>query len=343
MPTYKVPAKAVPSGGFTVPKSYDIVDLSLQKQLVYINAEAGIARLGGPDGGVIARWGDEVARINGSIRNDRMIGDSDGAVLMGGKGHDILQDGGFNALGSKMFGGVGNDKLYLYSATGSKADGGEGNDNFTFIDRTAGHLISGGAGMDSVIYRDTDAATTERLVVDLRHGTVLSNGTQVASISGIENFYAGSGNDFIYGDGNDNRLSGGEGNDKLHGGRGNDKLLGGDGDDFLNGGYGNDVMNGGRGNDYFAAGYDSDTFQFDLLTAGEVDTISIFGRSDRLDFRGAVDSLDDLDIAIDTSNPSHKTATISIEVGGGVHTIVIEKLLSTMSLTDDLAQHALVG
>ena len=102
-------------------------------------------------------------------------------------------------------------------------------------------------------------------------------------------------------------------------------------------------MNGGAGNDYFAAGYDDDTFQFGALAAGEVDTISIVGRSDTLDFRGGASSLSQLDIVIDETDPAHKSATISVDVDGGVYTLVIERLLSTHTLTDELAQHVLVG
>lgn len=344
MATYKVPTGTVPSGGFAVSNSYNVVDLTQLKQILVVDAEAGTARIGSATGQMLAHWGDSVARINGSQRGDKMIGDDDGAILMGGNGHDTLMDGGFGARGSQLFGGIGNDKIYLYSATGSKGEGGDGNDNIVFTDGTLGHRINGGAGVDSLIYRDTHADTDERLVVNLNSGTVLANGTQVAKIAGIENVFAGDGKDFVYGDAQNNKLAGYDGDDKLHGANGNDLLFGGGGDDFLNGGHGNDLMNGGTGNDYFAAGYDSDTFQFDILTAGEVDTISIFGRTDKLDFRGAVDKLSDLEVAIDATDPSHKTATISIDVdGGGVHTIVIEKLLSTMSLTDELAQHVLVG
>lgn len=343
MATYKVPATGIPSGGFAVPDSFTIVDLSLQKQLVVVDAEAGTARLGSATGPIVAHWDDNVTRINGSIRGDRLIGDDDGATLVGGDGHDTLEDGGFSALGSKMYGGNGNDKFYLESATGSRADGGNGNDSFFVSDSTKKHVITGGNGVDTLVYRDADDDTHERVTVDLRTNTMSVDGVKVASVSGIERVYTESGKDLLYGDANNNRFVGGDGADRLHGYGGNDTLFGGEGNDFLNGGYGDDIMNGGAGNDYFAAGYDSDTFQFDQLNAGEVDTISIIGRTDTLDFRGAVSSLGELDIVIDDSDPSHKTATISIDVDSGVHTVVIEKLLSIHTLTDELAQHVLVG
>ncbi len=344
MPTYKVPASAIPSGGFAVSNSYNIVDLSLQKQLVVVDAEAGTARLASAGGSIVAHWGDSVVRVNGSIRGDRLIGGDDGTTLVGGEGHDTLEDGGFGARGSKMYGGVGNDKFYIGSTvSGSRADGGDGNDSFFVADGTRGHIITAGNGVDTLVYRDADDDTHERVAVDLRTGVMSVDGVKIASVTGVENVYTESGKDLLYGDDNSNRLLSGDGADRLHGNGGNDALFGGNGNDFLNGGYGNDVMNGGAGNDYFAAGYDDDTFQFSALAAGEVDTISIVGRSDTLDFRGAVSNLNELDIAIDTSNPSNKTATITIDAGGGVHTIVIEKLLSTLTLTDELAQHVLVG
>ena len=54
MPTYNVPASAIPSGGFAVSNSYNIVDLSLQKQLVVVDAEAGTARLASAGGSIVA-------------------------------------------------------------------------------------------------------------------------------------------------------------------------------------------------------------------------------------------------------------------------------------------------
>ena len=85
-------------------------------------------------------------------------------------------------------------------------------------------------------------------------------GEGMDQLIGIENIFAGSGNDSITGNASDNALYGEDGNDTIDGGLGNDRLDGGAGDDWLIGGGGIDQIRGGSGRDTFEVrknpGYD---------------------------------------------------------------------------------------
>ena len=159
-----------------------------------------------------------------------ITGTSGNDTLEGGPGRDILS------------GLAGNDELY----------GAGGAD-----------LIDGGPGRDIVGYLSTDedpsATTTQRVEADLTIGAYRVGGV-VSRVSNVESAYGGASadllrgngraNDFWAGPGND-RLYGLGGNDRLEGGEGADALYGGSGDDTLNGGYGlgTDILDGGFGND----------------------------------------------------------------------------------------------
>ena len=123
-------------------------------------------------------------------------------------------------------------------------------------------------------------------------GNQLAN--QLWGEDGIDQIFAGLGDDFVYGGQGADQLSGDAGNDVLYGGDGNDKLYGGAGQDTLYGGAGNDQMNagadggdqyGGAGNDLMGAGAGADVFHFS--TGCETDTIKGFNAAqDRLVFTG---------------------------------------------------------
>jgi Ca2+-binding RTX toxin-like protein len=78
------------------------------------------------------------------------------------------------------------------------------------------------------------------------------------AIHGIENVFAGSGNDTLTGNALNNILRGGGGTNKLTGLGGSDILVGGAGVDTLEGGYGRDLLIGGDGKDVLNGGYDDD-------------------------------------------------------------------------------------
>jgi len=116
------------------------------------------------------------------------------------------------------------------------------------------------SGKDTVNFR-TDT-TDQRVdlsdqgvwdVFGLKGNVVLARGTV------IENYIAGSGNDWVNGNDVRNRINGGRNDDTLNGLGGNDILNGNGGRDLLRGGDGKDKINGGGGGDVIDGGNGSDT------------------------------------------------------------------------------------
>jgi len=163
--------------------------------------------------------------------------------VVGGTGANVITD----AIGANSLWGNG------------------GNDTFVLLGDNARDVINGGAGIDTADY---SAATDNLSVTSLNSGVVVG-GTGLTpdtsdTLTAIENFVAGAGNDSVTGSNVANSLSGGGGNDTLNGGAGNDTLNGDTGDDMLVGGTGNDTLNGGAGNDTLLGGAGADT-----LTGGD--------------------------------------------------------------------------
>ncbi len=116
---------------------------------------------------------------------------------------------------------------------------GAGNDTLSLVVDNARDVISGGAGADTVNF----SAFTTGLSVNLGNSVAVSvvtgSGTADASsdtLTGIENFTGGSGNDVITGSGTNYVIN------VLNGGAGNDRITGGFGEDILTGGAGNDTF-----------------------------------------------------------------------------------------------------
>jgi Ca2+-binding RTX toxin-like protein len=170
---------------------------------------------GGNGGDTLAGNGSANALI-GNGGNDTLNGDAGNDTLDGGSGNNTLS------------GGAGNDTLVAST----------GNSNRSTMD--------GGADVDTVDY----SAFTSALTVTLNGSTVATvtgtaggggSGGAADTIVNIENFFAGSGNDSITGDGGANDLRGGAGNDTIRGGAGADAITGGAGNDNLDGEAGNDT------------------------------------------------------------------------------------------------------
>lgn len=158
----------------------------------------------------------EADYLSGTNADDDLSGLEGNDTLVGGKGADILR------------GGDGDDRLYVDAAD---------------------LLISGGAGIDTVLVQGTVGVT-----LDL-------------SVSEVERVYGSAGDDvltatdaaagvFIDGRRGNDTITGSAFNDLLRGGDGNDLLQGGAGDDTLVGGPGFDTLLGGDGNDrFYISGY----------------------------------------------------------------------------------------
>jgi Ca2+-binding RTX toxin-like protein len=152
--------------------------------------------------------------ITGGAGDDTLIGNSLSNILTGNSGNDKLN----GADGSDVLtGGQGNDSYYFGAASG----GGEvdrinefssqGTDLLSFSSVTSDISLN----LGSVAVQDVHAARK----------------LQLSSAAGIENVFAGTGNDTLIGNQLANSISGNLGNDKFNGGPGNDWLRGGKGDD----------------------------------------------------------------------------------------------------------------
>jgi len=153
------------------------------------------------------------------------------------------------------------------------------NGNDTLIGGLGNDMLNGGLGVDTV----DGSGRTENWVVNLGSGVALITGVESNSLSSIENFLGGSGDDRVFGSIEDNELIGNDGEDLLAGLDGADTLDGGLGDDSLAGGNGNDTLIGGDGNDRLFGNNDNDTIfggaGNDFTNGGNGDDV-IFGGDD---------------------------------------------------------------
>jgi len=223
--------------------------------------------------------------------NDTLTGGAGNDTVDGGAGNDVLRavvgDGNDTYIGGagidtyNMLATTADANIDLTASTASSADtgvdtltgienvvggtganvitdavganslsGNGGDDTFVLLGDNARDVINGGTGIDTADY----SAATVDLTVTLNSGVVGGTGTTAAlsdTLTGIEDFVAGSGNDKVTGSSVANRLSGAGGDDILIGLNGNDTLNGGAGTDTLVGGAGADNLTGGDGADVF--------------------------------------------------------------------------------------------
>ncbi len=145
---------------------------------------------------------------------------------------------------------------------------------------TSSFTIIDDGGDDTINFSNT----TANQQVDLNPETISDVGGLVGNMiimrdTIIENFFSGSGDDFIKGNLADNFLDGGAGNDKIWAGAGNDVVRGDFGNDIIRGGAGNDTLNGNRKHDM-------------LIGEGGNDILRGGGGRDRLDGGAGNDRLE---------------------------------------------------
>lgn len=209
---------------------------------------------GSGDDLIIGSSGDN--SLLGQGGDDSIDGGAGIDTIYGGDGDDIL-NGGSGSF-ETLYGGLGNDTLFVRS--------GEGSDN-----------LYGDEGIDTANFSDM----TLSLTVDMAAGQY-GYGSLTYTLSGFERFIAGSGNDSVTGSTGDDTLSGGAGDDSLFGGSGNDRLVGGAGNDWLQGGSGIDTVLGGGGDDriYLQSGMFLDSIDGgignDTLDASDYDVPGFF-------------------------------------------------------------------
>ena len=300
---------------------------------VRINLLNQTARDGDAEGDT---FGTDIEDVQGSMHDDRLIGDNKANSLWALAGDDFLSgDSGDDDL----YGGAGDDEL----------DGGRGND-----------ILAGGPGADELIggdnsptvgdtasYAGSMAGVTVRLHSfqamggdaegDTFDETVVYPWTDMdeddnpiereATLPDIENLTGSNHADILAGDHRANTISGGRGDDKLYGGpdgddSNSDTLNGGSGNDMLFGGVGADTLNGGSGNDSLWGGPGQDVVNgddgHDMIyvnfepgeTAETTDTVNGGDGNDTISFEKWVDEEDD---TIVTLNLSTSTSITNIE------------------------------
>ena len=238
--------------------------------------------------------GDGNQTIQGTIRDDELIGGTGNDLLFGKTGDDILRGNSGNDI---LNGQEGDDLL----------DGGTGNDQLIGGTGDDTILFSRGDGQDTVIINSDvpDETDTIQFAPDISPDdvSVRANGSDLLLfIDGtsdrlkIENWFGSSepsvkriqfddgtlwdvptllalfttpseGNDTLVGTPGDDTIDGGGGNDTVFGRDGDDTLYGSDGSDSLHGEGGNDFLDGGA--------------QPDSLFGGDGDDILVGGANER--------------------------------------------------------------
>ncbi|MEI7748025.1 MAG: VCBS domain-containing protein [Chlorobiaceae bacterium] len=184
-----------------------------------------------------------IENVIGSYFADTLIGSSADNSLTGGKGNDTL-DGG-SGTDTAVFSGNYADYTISYDATthsytvADKSADRDGTDtllnieHFQFADGAGfiggpeNETITGGTGLDTIMYLTAHAGIT----VDLLNGTAGTTaggdaaGIGTDSLVSIENVIGGDFADTIIGNSVDNRFEGGKGNDTLVGGGGSDTAV----------------------------------------------------------------------------------------------------------------------
>ncbi|TNC70946.1 beta strand repeat-containing protein [Rubellimicrobium roseum] len=218
--------------------------------------------------------------------NDVLDGGDGADQIYGEDGTDELNGGADDGAADSLYGGAGDDTIWLSSAGGSDVvRGGDGYDvikttGTVFLASNLSSMLVSGVEEVSTITTKTlqgssgddtlgvDYKLTGFGVVDGGDGNDLivsssssskaetfSGGTgndEIRGFNGSDDLIGNAGNDILKGDaGQTDVAQSAPGNDELYGGAGDDQLFGEAGDDLLQGGAGNDTLNGGDGADTF--------------------------------------------------------------------------------------------
>ena len=184
-----------------------------------------------------------------------MYNDYNGDTLDGGEGNDTLYGSYYG--NDILLGGTGNDYLYGYLGN-DNLNGGAGDD--TLYGGAGNDTLDGGSGNDTADFSYVGTGISVTLNGANAVTVTVTAGSDVDTLSNIENIVGTSSNDTMTGDANANVFGGNSGNDSLNGGAG---------DDTLNGDSGNDTLQGGAGADRFQ-------FETNLNVAINVDTLRDF-------------------------------------------------------------------
>ncbi|MDZ4312871.1 MAG: Hint domain-containing protein [Cypionkella sp.] len=239
---------------------------------------------GDPDGDKVDN--NDGLGVQGTMGNaDLIYAGAGNDSISAGVGNDIIYGGSGN---DTALGGAGDDKIY--GDTGNDLiDGGAGNDLLMGEEGDDRFVLSGSFGNDTIVGGETNEITGDvldataltantTLILTAPETGTLTDGSSTATLTQIEVFKLGAGNDTVSGSTGADSVDAGAGNDVIAAGAGNDTINGGAGNDSIDGGPGNDLLYGGAGNDSLVGGTGAD---------------SLFGGDDRdTFFGGAGDSID---------------------------------------------------
>lgn len=229
---------------------------------------------------VLAGAGNDAIYVGPNIPGyaDVIGGDGvDTLFFVGSSATDINLSSGYAVYGigwsfinsvENVFGGSGSDSI-VGDGGNNLLNGGDGGD-----------ALTGGGGIDTVDYRNSDAAVS----VNLGTGAASGGHADSDTIGGFERAWGSAFDDTLTGDAGRNQLVGYSGDDLLSGGAGADVLRGLDGADTLDGGMGADRLTGGA---------DDDVFVYNSIAESRVwtqrDTITDFQAGDKIDL-SAIDA-----------------------------------------------------
>lgn len=155
--------------------------------------------------------------MEGTSKDDKLVGTEGDDVICGKGGDDVLRGGGGN---DTLEGGRGNDVL----------SAGAGDDT-----------LDGGPGADTIDYSTSRVG----LQAALRSGTVTAEGTD--TLLATEHFIGSPRSDVVAGTSGSDDIDGSGGNDRIRALGGDDTIRGGDGGDVIMGGQGTDTCLQGPG------------------------------------------------------------------------------------------------
>lgn len=301
--------------------------------------------------------GDDIAK--GGTGNDTIKGGGGDDTIEGGAGNDVIHT---NWGDDQVKGGLGNDTIHVESWGDKRVEAGDGDDNIHVSNAAAAHEIFGGKGNDTLYLTGASAEYKVDYVRNGAKGVneyrIILADKQIIHVQDVENIVFGDGetqalthsdiaqdnastfhitttpwangakfndrNDWTKNQGEaldwwlragddkvkiigsfddimrmqsgDDTLTLGSGNDTGLGGSGSDTILGEDGNDSLEGKSGADALSGGNGSDWINGGNGKDTIKGDdgndTITGGSgKDVISGDAGDDSIDGGVGADSI----------------------------------------------------
>ncbi len=264
---------------------------------------------------------------------------ADGSTLTGGTGNDTLRNCADNVL-IAYGAGDGSDLIEGFNATSTLSIAGSAYSKATVGDDlivTVGEgliTLRGAASLSSVNIDGTEHLTltdSDSIKVTLSASVESASAAErVKPIVIVGNalnnvIHGGKSNDLLWGGAGADSINGGLGNDKIWGSTGNDTLLGNAGNDSLLGGEGDDKLWGGSGNDTLTGEGGNDT-----LWGGTGADTFLYADGDGKDTISGFDDTDMLQITGDWTAAYYPVANkVGFKVGNTYSAIILQDFTAT--------------